>query len=140
MSDRREVDRLLDRLERLTPPAGLRTRALRAAEKGLTASEPPASGAADPWESAWKSRGLWAVWLAAVLLLVALHVAITPGVRDYLGRLQQRPVPDVLLAEQRGVRRTPTGMDRAALERTKARLNLRSFDRSTPIDETMENR
>lgn len=70
----RVVDRLLEGLEPPPPPADLRARTLRAAGERMTEAPPP-----DLWWKIWNNRGLRLAWVAAVVLLVAGHILLSPA-------------------------------------------------------------
>ena len=84
------AERLFEGLEPEPPPDELRSRALNAA-RARSAVESDA----DAWSILWNHRGLRLAWAAAILVLLAGHIAVSsPG----LG-----PVVDpALVAENRG--------------------------------------
>jgi hypothetical protein len=68
------VDRWLDGLEPLRPPAELRSRVIAAARDRMASAE-----VSDWWSATWHNRGFRLAWTAAVVLLLAGHVVISSG-------------------------------------------------------------
>ncbi|MDX2437312.1 MAG: hypothetical protein QNL88_09705 [Acidobacteriota bacterium] len=87
----REDERLLMGLEPPPPPADLRARALAAARQRLAETPAP-----DLWSKIWHSSGLRLAWAAAVVLLLAGHVLVSPNLDTAF-----TANPPVLAADQR---------------------------------------
>ena len=66
------VERLFDGLEPAPPPAELRSRALNAAR-----ARSALQSGADLWSRLWNHRGLRLAWAAAVVVLLAGHLAVS---------------------------------------------------------------
>ncbi len=89
--EQRDAEDLLNGLEPPQPPAGLRARALAAARQRMAETPAP-----DPWSMIWHHGGLRLAWAAAVVLLLAGHVLVSPDLRAAI-----TPNPPVLAGDQR---------------------------------------
>ncbi len=125
MSKRRDIDRLLEGLRPAEAPSALRARALRAA---ADAGREEPEGDPGRWERAWQSRPLRLSWLAAVMLLTALHLAITPRVQDLFEDRSPVREREALQASGTALFGSSTGLNRIALARVERRLDLESLD------------
>ncbi len=67
------VERLFKGLEAPAPPPHLRARVLAAARNRATRSP-------DVWNRIWYHRGMRLAWAAAVVLLLAGHLLVMPGI------------------------------------------------------------
>jgi len=72
--EERELERLLPGLEPPPPPGALRVRAVAAARERMAAAPAP-----DLWWKIWNHRGLRLAWAATVVLLLAAHALVSPG-------------------------------------------------------------
>lgn len=69
-----EAETVLRGLQPPPPPTDLRRRALAAARERMAAEPVP-----DAWWRIWNNRGLRVAWVAAVAMLLAGHVLVSPN-------------------------------------------------------------